>query len=117
MRDLIDCHLTGEEGIDWISVTIYQDTTASREYYLLRFNEKKDVLNLEKSTFITNHPDLLIKAVFAQNKISNLSVFSKFFDIDNSWQIPHSICVSEVIRRQAKKEKFTGVHYEDARVI
>jgi hypothetical protein len=116
MRELIDSHATGAEGIDWISVLIHQGQTEIRPYYLLRFNEKKDVLKLEESTFVDKQPTLIIKPVFAQDKISNLSVFTEFVADENWWQITPSICVSEIIRQQAKKAKFVGLHYEDARV-
>jgi hypothetical protein len=115
LRTVIDQQASGREQYEWISVNIHRGEEETRPYYILRFKEQSDVLDMEKSTFLrfSDKPDHLINPTFSQEKIADLCVFtcSSMF-----WQIGAGLYVSKAIRDCAKREKLVGLHFESIRI-
>ncbi|MBO2010732.1 imm11 family protein [Hymenobacter negativus] len=116
LRALIDRHACGREGQEWVRVTVRPATGPGRSYYLLRFTYQPDVLNEAASVFhpVANRPALLVKPVFAPEKIAGLSVFGY---PSTSWQIPSGLCISREVKEAAKQEGLEGLHFEDLRIF
>jgi hypothetical protein len=115
LRTIIDQQASGREHYEWISVNIHRGEEETRPYYILRFKEQPDVLDMEKSTFLRfpNKSDHLINPTFSQEKIADLCMFTcpSMF-----WQIGAGLYVSQAIRDWAKREKLAGLHFETLRM-
>jgi hypothetical protein len=115
LRALIDQQASGREGLQWVRVTVRPSGGTGRPYYLLRFTHRPDVLNEATSVFypVANGPALLVKPVFAQEKIAGLSVFGY---PSEGWQIPSGLCVSGEAKKAAEREGLEGLHFEEIRI-
>lgn len=116
LRDIIDCHASGEEQYEWLPINIHSEKGDSRTYFVLIFNKPHDVLDLEHSVFhrFLDKPDHLVKPVFSQQKIGRLCVCAHS---ETLWQIPVGVYVNQEVRDAAKREGLEGLHFERVRVI
>lgn len=114
MKDIIDAHLTGHEHIDWISCKV-NGLGEKRTYYILRFNKKLDVLNMDKTVFVKG-TNLTIKPCFSYEKVKNLSVFTEPRDYD-LWKITFIVKVNEHLKKALQKAKLLGVGFEETWVV
>lgn len=113
MRLLVEQHLTGKEGIDWINATI-NGIGEKRTYYILRFNQPLDVLDEEKTMFVEG-TNRIIKPWFSLSKINGFTLFNKPA-ATNSWKITPSVYISESLKKAMVKEQLTGMVFEKTRV-
>ena len=113
MKFIFEKNLTGNEGIDWISVIVkrYDD---KRIYFIPRFAEMLDVLDIQKTLFIQG-TDMVIRPVFSLSKISKYSVFHQPSS-HNLWKITSEIYVSGTLKKSIQKEKLTGLEFEKTSV-
>jgi hypothetical protein len=109
MRSVVEQHLTGKEGIDWINATI-QGNGEKRIYYILRFNQPLDVLDEEQTMFVAG-TNRIIKPCFSLSKINGFALFPKPA-VSNSWKISPAIYVNETLKKAMQKEKLTGIVFE-----
>lgn len=112
-KTLIEKQLTGNEGVNWISVKI-NARNEQKIYFLLRFEKMLDVLDIEKTLFVEG-TNLVIRPVFSIAKICKYSLFQKPSD-HNFWKIPSAIYINEELRKMIVKEKISGVSFEQVRV-
>lgn len=126
LKNVIEEYLTGEEHVDWISCNV-RCKDESRVYYMMRFNKKLDVLDMEKTLFFEDEEDIddeteeekeekektIYIPVYSLAKIKKLSVFHKPSSY-NFWRLPLVFYVNEDIRKRIKKEKLTGMAFEKA---
>jgi len=110
MKEIIDLSLTGNEGIVWMQIGVNLGNER-RIYYLPRFEKKLDVLDQQKTTF--SESGLIIKPVFARDKVANLSMFHK---PGINWEMPSGLYVNETIKKAIQKAKLIGVGFESANV-
>jgi hypothetical protein len=108
MKHIIEKHLTGNEGIDWISAKI-KNNTESKYYHIPRFNKMLDVLDTEKTKFINGR---VIKPYFSLLKIDNLSMFHKPTNL-NLWKITPQLYVTEEIKTALQKAQITGIEFDE----
>jgi len=113
LKFIFEKNLTGNEGIDWISVIVkrYDD---KRIYFIPRFAEMLDVLDIQKTLFIQG-TDMVIRPVFSLSKISKYSVFHQPSS-HNLWKITSEIYVSGTLKKSIQKEKLTGLEFEKTSV-
>jgi hypothetical protein len=111
MRELIEGHLTGNEGVDWIKCKVHGEGEI-RTYYILRFTKKLNVLDKKKTHYVPG-TDLVIKPVFSLAKIDKYSIFHNELS-RNFWKITPSLYVCELLKKAMQKEKLTGVSLEKA---
>lgn len=113
LKDVIRNHLTGKEGLTWIKA-IVNGGNETREYFIPRFLEKLDVLDVQKTMFVpdTSH---IIKPVFSFSKIMNFSLFHK--SQEYFWEITSGLYVSDVLKKAIQKERLTGLDFEKASVL
>jgi hypothetical protein len=114
LKTVIDSHLTGNESIDWISAII-KAKTEQKLYYIPRFNKLLDVLDLQKTIFVSG-TDHIIKPVFSVAKTSLYAVFPKPTSGD-LWKITPSIYVNETLKKSIQKLKLTGLGFEKTTMI
>ena len=108
----INDNLTGEEGIVWMKANVLSQQGA-KFYYIPRFEKVLDVLDMQKTIFVKG-TDHIVKPYFSLEKIKNLSVFHK---PGESWEIPHTLYINEAIRDTLISNKFTGLSFENIKVI
>ena len=113
-KSVIENNLTGKEQVDWITCEV-KHGSEERRYFILRFNKKLDVLDMQKTMFFQN-TDQIIKPVFSASKIMEYSIFSKPLS-HYLWKITPDLYVSETLRQAIWKAKLSGVIFEKATVI
>ncbi|UOE49513.1 hypothetical protein MTO98_00315 [Mucilaginibacter sp. SMC90] len=113
LKATIDSKLTGHEGVDWISVKV-NGNNEQRIYFLLRFKQSLDVLDVEKTIFIKG-TDRIIVPCFSHSKIKGYTVFTKPTP-GNLWKIPSAIYVSQELKGAIQKEQMSGLNFEKVRV-
>lgn len=113
MKEIIDGHLTGMEGIIWMAVTVKADKE-NREYYIPRFKQVLDVLDIKRTKFVKN-TDLVIEAVFDKNKINKYAMFQLPDEI--LWSITSSLYVSEQVKSAIENSALTGVSFDLKTVV
>lgn len=106
LKYVIESNLTGNEQIDWVECNV-ENGNEKRPYFILRFNKKLDVLDLQKTTFVEG-TDHIIRPVFASSKIRAYSVFSKPSKYD-LWKITSGIYVNDALKKAIQKAKLTGM--------
>lgn len=109
LRDIIQENLTGEEGLDWVTVNC-KSSSQNCEYYIPRFSRKLDVLN-DSATLFNKRNGKIIKPTYSESKVSNLSVFHKPLS-NGLWEITSSFYISESIKKIIEKESLLGVEFE-----
>lgn len=111
MKNIISDHLTGNEGLVWIKA-IVNGNNESKEYFIPRFSYKLDVIDEQKTMFVsgTNH---IIIPVFSYAKIAN---YSLFFVPQDYWEITSGLYVSDALKNAIQKAKLTGVDFEKTTV-
>lgn len=111
MAAVVKEHLTGAEGVDWIVANVlFEDER--RAYYIPRFAQKLDVLDLEK-TDISEY-GIYSFPYYSANKIINYALFQDTFA---SWEITNSLVVNEPLREALRKGKFTGIQFYNAEIV
>jgi hypothetical protein len=112
MKNLVNLHLTGKEGISWIIARV-SGNNECKEYFIPRFSYKHDVIDEQRTLFIpgTNH---IIKPVLSYVKIANYSLFSA---PQLYWEITSGLYVSQTLKNAMQKAKLTGVGFEKITVI
>jgi len=113
-KNIIDSQTAGEKPFDWLTVTIRQNSKASRQYYVLRFTKQQDVLSLEHSVFAGRNLDFLVKPVFDAKKVEKLTVFSAEI---NGEPITSGIYVSQQVKDVAKAQGLVGLNFESMRTV
>jgi hypothetical protein len=111
MKNIISDHLTGNEGLVWIKA-IVNGNNESKEYFIPRFSYKLDVIDEQKTMFVsgTNH---IVIPVFSYAKIAN---YSLFFAPQDYWEITSGLYVSDALKNAIQKAKLTGVDFEKTTV-
>ena len=112
MMSIISSHLTGLENIEWKEMTI-KGKTETRNYYVLSFKEKLDVLNEEKSIFEPCSGGIVVPC-FDMDKIQKYSVFHC---PDFGWRITEHIYVNERIKKDLIKSGIQELSFSKARVV
>lgn len=110
---VIEANLTGSEQIDWIESKV-KNGSEEQTYFILRFNKKLDVLDMQKTMFVQG-TDHIIRPVFASSKISSYSIFSMPSSHD-LWKITSGIYVSDALKKAIQKAKLTGLDFEKTTV-
>jgi len=113
LKDCLEKLLSGKEGISWITVIIHGQRE-SRTYFVPRFSNELDVLDLEKTKYVPG-TDHIIKPVFSLQKVQNYSIFHKPSS-NFLWMITPGLYVSEKVKKAIQKEKITGVDFEKTAV-
>ena len=114
LKKIIDGHLTGKEGLSWVSATI-RGHNEEQVYYIPMFDRLLDVLDMDKTMFVSG-TDAIIKPVFSWAKIKDYSVIHKP-NYRNLWKIPSGFYVNEKIKKAVQKEGISGVIFEKTSVI
>lgn len=114
LKLVIETNLTGNEQVDWITCKIMGDNE-ERLYFIPRFNNMLDVLDLNKTVFVKG-TDHIIKPVFAATKVSMYSIFSMPSSY-NLWKITSGIYVCETLKKVIKKQNLTGLDFEKTSVV
>jgi hypothetical protein len=114
LKTVIENNLTGEEGIDWLTAII-NGKGERREYYVLRFTKKLDVLDIEHTMFVPG-TDAVIRPCFSLAKICRYSIFHDELSY-SLWKITPGIYVSEKLKKAIQKEKLTGIAFERTYVV
>lgn len=109
MKSIIEKNLLGEEHIDWIEVNII-GLEEKKKYFVLRFNKKLDVLDLEKTTFISG-TDHIVKPCFSSKKIKRLALFN-IPESKDFWKIPSGIYVNQVLKEDFEANNLTGMEFD-----
>lgn len=110
LRTVIDENLTGNEKIDWLSCKI-KTIKEERIYYILRFNKLLDVLDLNKTMFVSG-TDSIIKPVFSLNKVQRFGIFMAATPGEAElWRITSGIYVSETLKKAIQKEALTNIDF------
>jgi hypothetical protein len=110
LKSVIESHLTGNEGIQWIKASVKTEG-AHRVYYIPRFEKMLDVLDLQKTTFVPG-TDMVLRPCFSRLKVRNYSFFHKPSTNNYSWRIPPGLYVDEALKKAIQKEKLTGISFE-----
>ncbi len=109
MKTIIDNHLNGDEGIDWISCNVYHKNI-SKIYFILRYNKILDVLDYNRTIFVKG-TDHIIKPYFEISKINKYHIFNE--PINNIMdKISPGIFISDILKKALNKEKITGASFE-----
>lgn len=113
LKSLIEKNLSGNEGIDWISVTV-KGSGEQQKYYIPRFSKMLDVLDMQKTMFVQG-TDRVIRPVFSLSKIDKYNVFHQP-SAYSLWKITSGLYVSEALKKAIQKEKLTGIDFEKTSV-
>lgn len=113
LKVVIEDNLTGNEQVDWIECNI-KNGNEERTYFILRFNEMLDVLDMQKTMFVKG-TDHVIRPVFASSKISAYGIFSKP-SLHDLWKITSGLYVSDVMKKAIQKAGLTGMKFEKTTV-
>jgi len=114
MRMVIERNLTGEEGISWIKANVKARGDIF-DYYVLRFRKKLDVLDMNKTTFVTG-TDHVIKPCFSLAKIRIYSLFN-VPQSHNLWKITIAIYINDKLRKDMIREGLSGIAFSEVRTI
>jgi len=108
-KNLITNNLTGKESINWVKAKINYKNE-SRIYYILRFEQKLDVLDGNKTLFVKG-TDRIIRPHFSKEKIKEYSIFNvpQPYDL---WKITSGIYINERLKKEIMKEKIQGPVFE-----
>lgn len=110
LKSLVEANLTGNEQIDWIECKV-KNGSEERVYFVLRFNQILDVLDLQKTMFVQG-TDVIIKPVFSQDKVHKYNVFMAATPgYGQLWKITSGLYVSEVLKKAIQKAKLTGTDF------
>jgi hypothetical protein len=110
MADIIQEHLTGTEGIEWITAQVVC-LDMEREYKVPRFTRQLDVLDTSKTSY-SSSLGVVVNPWYSLDKCVNL-VF--FHGTPENWEITSSLVVEEPIMKAIKKAKLSGVAFSPAR--
>lgn len=112
LRSIIENNLTGSEKIEWISADV-AGAGVTKKYFVAKFSQELDVLDFRKTKFGVDKKHIIIP-YFSSRKIANYSIFHKpgWF-----WQVPTALYVGEKLRKIMKKEKITGVSFEEVQTV
>ncbi len=113
MKQLIESNLTGQEGIDFITVKV-SHYSVSRLYYILRFNRKIECLDKAKSMYAPS-TDFLIRPVFRGDFLDQYHTLGRPEGHD-LWKITSEIYVTEEIRKAIIKAKIQNVEFSPMKV-
>lgn len=114
MKMLIERYLVGAESVDWIQCKVRADDE-ERLYFILRFNDSPDVLDMDRTTFVPG-TDRIIKATFSLEKVKRLSIFTRPAP-HGLWRITSSLYINETLKKAMEKDLLTGVAFEKTRVL
>lgn len=109
LRSIIDRNKSPQDQIQWLPMIVRDSSGEEREYFILHFPDVYDVIDRENSTFFGK--DQLIKPVFSLRKIGEHKVFN--YDPYNFF----SFFISEDIRKDIEKKKFTNLNISKTRVV
>jgi len=113
LKSVIEQHLTGNEGIDWIRAVVNANAE-QRTYCIPRFEKKLDVLDREHTKYVPG-TDQILKPYFSLSKINKYAVFHDELTF-NLWKITPFLNVSEALKKAIQKEKLTGLDFEKTSV-
>ncbi|CAN5758111.1 hypothetical protein BH11BAC7_BH11BAC7_33050 [soil metagenome] len=111
MKQVIERNLTGHEKISWISTNVKAGEDVFL-YYVIRFDEKMDVLDLNRTTFVPG-TDQIIRPCFSFDKVKKYNLFHK---PGYSWRITPAVYISETLKNEIEKENLSGVDFEKVMV-
>ncbi|WP_343704260.1 DUF1629 domain-containing protein [Chitinophaga sp.] len=113
LRSVIESNLTGKEMVDWITCKV-KGVDGERLYFILRFKERLDVLDVEKTTFV-HGTDHVIKPVFKGSKVARFGIFHKPLSHE-LWKITPGLYISETVKEDIWRQKLTGMDFEKVSV-
>ncbi|MFZ4799416.1 MAG: imm11 family protein [Bacteroidia bacterium] len=108
MKNFIEENLSGKENITWIEALV-NTPSETLLYYLLKFNEVLNVIDLTKTTF-RRYPDLILQPVFDVDAIKNICIFTD--SVANFPTITIGIFVNDKMKSALIKSKLTGFKFE-----
>ncbi|GMO41867.1 MAG: hypothetical protein Ta2F_17890 [Termitinemataceae bacterium] len=114
MKIFFDDKFTGNENIHWIKTNVYH-SHEKRNYYIPRFKKALDVLDTDKTTYISGTGHIIVPC-FSSRKVINYALFHLPYDVRFLWEIPSGVYVHEGIKKMIVHEKFTGVNFEKIKV-
>ena len=107
LKNVIISCLKGSEGVSFLPVMVHANNE-QRQYFVLKFERKLDVLHQEKTKYVKN-TDLIFMPVFSFLKIAKYSIFHKPSDES---EIPRILYINGGLKKKIQKEKLTGVYFE-----
>jgi len=108
LKTIIGEHLTGNEGIDWLTAKI-NGNGEQRIYYIPRFEKNLDVFDMEKC--LCDNFGVIIPC-FSSEKIKAYNIFFR----PDDYKIAGALYISEALKKAIQKAKCTGVSFEKTRV-
>ncbi len=102
MKAVLDACRT-PESLRWLPVLLIDRDGSRLDYYIPYFSKVLDVLNKEKTIFVTE--TLIMKAHYDRAKLGDLEFFVK------PWSIS-SLVVSRRVMKEMKKLGLTGISFE-----
>jgi hypothetical protein len=110
MKSIVEAHLSGKEGIDWITAPV-EGISETKNYFVPRFSTLLDVLDLSATIFSSNG-DFVVNPCFSKEKVASLAMF---FKRPEFWKITSSLVVNEPLMKALKKAKLSGIVFSPAR--
>lgn len=102
LKKVIEDHLTGNEGLTWVSAKINANGE-KRNYFIPLFGKSLDVLDMQNTSFIPGTDDVMMP-VFSLPKIQNFSVFP-MADKNQQSLITSEIFINKHIKNAILKAK------------
>lgn len=114
LKVIIENNLTGYEGLSWINAIVSYKNLEEKTYYIPYFKNSLDVLDYTYSIYVEG-TDSLIKPVFSSVKILNYNIITtpESYSIRG---ITSALYISEKLMKAIKKEKLSGIIFEEARI-
>ncbi len=107
MKAIVEGQLTGEEGIDWVTVSVRVQGGVTT-YFIPRFRRQLDVLDLTRTKFVDG-TDHVIRPCFSLPKIQR---FGMFHLPSSFWRITRGLYVAEYVKRALTNGAVSGVAFE-----
>ena len=107
LKEVIISCLSGNEGISFLPVMVYTNNE-QRQYFVLKFDHKLDVLHEEKTKYVKN-TDLIFMPIFSFLKIAKYSIFHTPSDES---EIPRILYINGRMKKKIQEEKLSGVNFE-----
>ena len=100
-KNLLTNFLSGQ-NIQWIAAKITESQDKEHTAYVLKFNDKVDILDKDKTIYAEN--DFVVKAVLSEEKVKNLDVC---LIPDSDFQI----IISQDVKAEIERNRLTGAHF------
>jgi len=109
LRTIFAEHLTGNEGIDWLTAKV-NGNGEQRIYYIPRFEKNLDVFDMEKC--LCDKYGIIVPC-FSLEKVRSYNIFRR----PDRDKITSGFYISEALKKAIQKAKCSGVSFERTRVL